>query len=222
MLSNSFSRVISHAREEYLYVYSVYVLEASTSNRLTHFYPPFNLLALVIFRPLRLFLPSDNKFRAARILLLKATHFPIVGAIMLYETIRGHVVDDEFAGFKGPANPPTAPTASGETPRRKASRARVRPMSSSSQQQRPQSMSALEPFPAPPPGRVVSGRQSRLSLPSGAMDAATVDDMEPPTEIDVKISILSAKIDKLTDVILALQKDKDEACASSSPERRQQ
>lgn len=38
MLSNSFSRVISHAREEYLYVYSVYVLEASTSNRLTHFY----------------------------------------------------------------------------------------------------------------------------------------------------------------------------------------
>lgn len=38
MLSNSFSRVISHAKEEYLYVYSVYVLEASTSNRLTHFY----------------------------------------------------------------------------------------------------------------------------------------------------------------------------------------
>lgn len=38
LLSNSFSRVIQHAREEYLYVYSVYVLEASTSNRLTHFY----------------------------------------------------------------------------------------------------------------------------------------------------------------------------------------
>lgn len=38
MLSNSFSRVIQHAREEYLYVYSIYVLEASTSNRLTHFY----------------------------------------------------------------------------------------------------------------------------------------------------------------------------------------
>jgi hypothetical protein len=37
MLSNSFSRVITHAKEEYLFVYSVYVLEASTSNRLTHF-----------------------------------------------------------------------------------------------------------------------------------------------------------------------------------------
>lgn len=83
-------------------------------------------------------------------------------------------------------------------------------------------MSAFEPFPAPPPGRVVSGRQSRLSLPSGAIDAAIVDDLEPPTEMDVKISLLSAKIDKLTDIILALQKDKDEASTSSSPERQQE
>ena len=37
---DAFARVISHAREEYLFVYSVYVLEASTSKRLTHFYPP--------------------------------------------------------------------------------------------------------------------------------------------------------------------------------------
>lgn len=219
MLSNSFSRVISHAREEYLYVYSVYVLEASTSNRLTHFYPPFNLLALCIFRPLRLFLPSDDRFRSARILLLKATHLPIVGAIMLYETIRGHVVEDEFAGFKGPANLPTAATASGETPRRKASRARVRPVSSSSQQQRPQSMSAFEPFPAPSRGRVLSGRQSRLSLPS-AVEAVNVDDVEPPTEVEVRIAVLSAKIDKLMDFVLAIQKDRDQA-SGSSPDRNE-
>ncbi|KAK4956063.1 hypothetical protein LTR28_005998 [Elasticomyces elasticus] len=32
--------VIEHAREEYLFVYSVFVLEASTSNRLTYFLPP--------------------------------------------------------------------------------------------------------------------------------------------------------------------------------------
>jgi len=37
---DAFSRVIAHAREEYLFVYSVYVLQASTSKRLTHFYPP--------------------------------------------------------------------------------------------------------------------------------------------------------------------------------------
>ncbi|CAK7245515.1 MAG: hypothetical protein STHCBS139747_007099 [Sporothrix thermara] len=104
MLSNSFSRVMGHAREEYLYVYSIYVLEASTSNRLTHFFPPFNLLALVIFRPLRLFLPSDHKFRAARIALLKVTHLPIVGTIQLYELVRGKIrdVSDEYSAIHGP------------------------------------------------------------------------------------------------------------------------
>src|SRR5690606_11286543 len=76
MLSNSFSRVITQSREEYIYVYSVYVLEASTSNRLTHFLPPFNLVSLLVFRPLRLFLHSENKFRAGRIVLMKITHVP--------------------------------------------------------------------------------------------------------------------------------------------------
>lgn len=203
MLSNSFSRVISHAREEYLYVYSVYVLEASTSNRLTHFYPPFNLLALVIFRPLRLFLPSNNNIRSARIALLKMTHFPIVGVILLYELIRGHVTDDEYAGFKGPTN---ATTATVGTPRKKDSRSRMRPRSSSSQQ-RPQSMSMFEPFPAPG-ARVVSTPVARTSLPG--VDGIN-DDVDPPTEVEVKIGELSAKIDKLMGIIVAMQKEKEES-----------
>jgi hypothetical protein len=102
MLSNSFSRVITHAKEEYLYVYSVYVLEASTSNRLTHFYPPFNLLAFVVFRPWRLIFRSDERFRAGRIVLLKMTHWPIVAIIRLYEMIAQRNRTDQFAGFKGP------------------------------------------------------------------------------------------------------------------------
>lgn len=89
ILSDSFSKVISHAREEYLFVYSVYVLEASTSNRLTHFYPPLNLIPLVLIRPLRLVLPSE-RLRGARILLLKITHAPIVGAIWAYEKVFNH------------------------------------------------------------------------------------------------------------------------------------
>ncbi|SPN99870.1 uncharacterized protein DNG_02722 [Cephalotrichum gorgonifer] len=102
MLSYSFSRVITQAREEYLYVYSVYVLEASTSNRLTHFLPPVNLIALVVFRPLRFFVHSENKFRAGRIVLLRITHAPIVGVIMMYESIRRKAGHEEFAGFGGP------------------------------------------------------------------------------------------------------------------------
>lgn len=101
MLSNSFSRIVSRAEEEYLYVYSVYVLEASTSNRLTHFYPPFNLLAFVVFRPWRLIFAADEKFRAGRIMLLKMTHWPLVGLIRLYEMFRSRA-SDEFGGFKGP------------------------------------------------------------------------------------------------------------------------
>lgn len=200
MLSNSFSRVMSHAREEYLYVYSVYVLEASTSNRLTHFYPPFNLLALAIFRPLRLVLPSDNKFRAARILLLKATHLPIVGAIMLYELVKGKVASDEFYGFKGPRLE-AALGSGGSAAQRKASRAKVRPASSSSayaqhQQQQQRRSDALRPVSAP-----------AISAPSADPDIAN-DDMDAPTDMDVKIAELSSKIDRLTDMIISMQRER--------------
>ncbi|RDW69753.1 hypothetical protein BP6252_08773 [Coleophoma cylindrospora] len=90
ILSDSFSKVISHAREEYIYVYSVYVLEASTSNRLTHFYPPLNLIPLIFIRPLRLIVKAEN-LRNARIILLRVTHAPFVGAIFLFERAQDKV-----------------------------------------------------------------------------------------------------------------------------------
>jgi hypothetical protein len=90
ILSDSFSKVIAHAKEEYLFVYSVYVLEASTSNRLTHFYPPLNLIPLILIRPIRLCLPASN-LRSTRIFLLKITHAPIVGCIWLFERMHEHV-----------------------------------------------------------------------------------------------------------------------------------
>jgi hypothetical protein len=201
MLSNSFSRVISHAREEYLYVYSVYVLEASTSNRLTHFYPPFNLLAFIIFRPLRLFLPSDSKFRAARILLLKATHWPIVGVIQLYELIRGHLhMLDDFAGFKGPRQGSGRTSAS----RKRAARPGLSSRHSGGSYRRsPRPVSASE---FPPAARLIGTR---------AADEDTM--MEAPSDADVKIMELSAKIDRLTQLVLAMQ-DQKEAHAEPSAE----
>lgn len=83
LLSNSLTKVLDHARDEYLYIYSVYVLEASTSNRLTYYLPPLNLIPL-FFRPLRLILPAE-KLRSTRIVLLKITHAPFVAAIWVYE-----------------------------------------------------------------------------------------------------------------------------------------
>ena len=45
-----------------------------------------NLIPLLLFRPLRICVPS-GKMRSARIVLLKITHFPYIGAIWLYEEL---------------------------------------------------------------------------------------------------------------------------------------
>ncbi|KAG6029388.1 hypothetical protein E4U41_000349 [Claviceps citrina] len=185
MLSNSFSRVITQAREEYLYVYSVYVLEASTSNRLTHFYPPFNLIAMVIFRPMRYIAPSRGKFRAGRIVLLRATHMPIVGAIRLYEYIRREKHNDEYAGFRGPREP-----------KRTSGRLSVmyRPTSSGhGRQALPLSLSQESTlFKADGNG---GGRRRH-----GGDDAE-----EPPAGVEGQIAELHHKIDQLTALVVAMQ-----------------
>lgn len=191
MLSNSFSRVITHAREEYLYVYSVYVLEASTSNRLTHFYPPFNLLALVIFRPLRLFLPSDNKFRSARIMLLKVTHLPIVGAILFYELVSGKLgKSDEYAGFKSGRHG-TIFVPNSSTPKKLSSRPQMQGRPSSSYQ------------PGMSPRPLSGADMSKLAQRDNRM--AEEDAAEQPSDVEVRIADLGQKIDRLTEIIVQLQ-----------------
>ncbi|KAK8106382.1 calcium channel YVC1 [Apiospora kogelbergensis] len=183
MLSNSFSRVISHAKEEYLYVYSVYVLEASTSNRLTHFYPPFNLIAFCIFRPLRLFLRSTDRFRQARIILLKATHSPIVGAIMLYEwASRKTAPKDGFGSFRGPRQS-------------SVKRSPAPPLTTDRIAQRPRIPSPL-PTSIHQPSRVSKSMQRR---------PVEEDETDAPTDVEVRIAELSNKIDRLTAMVAGLQ-----------------
>ncbi|KIW99968.1 uncharacterized protein Z518_10896 [Rhinocladiella mackenziei CBS 650.93] len=87
LVSNSLTEVMAHAREEYLFQYSIYVLESSTSRRLTYFMPPLNLFPLALLRPLRLFFPSED-VRRIRIFVLKATHIPFVALIWAYENSR--------------------------------------------------------------------------------------------------------------------------------------
>lgn len=66
--------------------YSIYVLESSTSRRLTYALPPLNLFFLLL-RPLRLVLASED-VRRVRIVVLKATHMPFVALIWTYESSR--------------------------------------------------------------------------------------------------------------------------------------
>ncbi|EHK50249.1 conserved hypothetical protein [Trichoderma atroviride IMI 206040] len=177
MLSNSFSRVVTHAKEEYLYVYSVYVLEASTSNRLTHFYPPFNLLSLVLFRPWRYIFPRYHKYRAGRIWLLKVTHAPIVAVIKFYEWLKYKGDDDdEFRGFKGP-----------KEPKGRRRRSDIGP-------------GAVTGRPA-----LSSPRRSGAArlLPTSRMRGE--DDVDAPSSVEVQVMELQQKIDQLTAVVLAMR-----------------
>lgn len=93
-------------RNTALNLFIVYVLEASTSNRLTHFYPPLNLIPLIFIRPLRLFVSAEN-LRNTRITLLKATHAPIVGAIWLFERAQDTITNGGAATFSGPGSSDT-------------------------------------------------------------------------------------------------------------------
>ncbi|KAJ5567942.1 hypothetical protein N7450_010428 [Penicillium hetheringtonii] len=89
LMSMSLEGVMLHAREEYLFQLSIYVLESSNSRRLTYFMPPLNLIPLFCIRPMRLFL-SAEAVRRVRIILLRATHLPFVILIWMYEsTLRG-------------------------------------------------------------------------------------------------------------------------------------
>ncbi|KAJ6024026.1 hypothetical protein N7540_004823 [Penicillium herquei] len=87
LMSMSLEGVMSHAREEYLFQLSIYVLESSNSRRLTYFMPPLNLIPLLCIRPMRLFL-SAGIVRRVRIILLRATHIPFVLMIWVYESSR--------------------------------------------------------------------------------------------------------------------------------------
>ncbi|KAL2190432.1 hypothetical protein L209DRAFT_750517 [Thermothelomyces heterothallicus CBS 203.75] len=221
MLSNSFSRVITHAREEYLYVYSVYVLEASTSNRLTHFYPPFNLIALVIFRPLRLFLPSDHNFRKARIMLLKATHLPIVAVIEFYEWLRGTAnKGTQYHAFRGPRYATIGSPNPAATSKRFSHQQRHKQSSASL---RADASAAAAPNTLRPPLPLSNTTAPEMTATHSDMGASSSTEITPhqrqetageaevgvmgapSADVEARIADLSAKIERLTELVVALQ-----------------
>ena len=178
ILSNSFSRVTNHAHAEYLYVYAVYVLEESASNHLINFYPPFNLIAFVIFDPWSLVFPESPTIVQAKIMALKITHLPIVGVIQAYEVLCHQQFEDEFSGFKGSAEPrgrnerPTMP--------------QVRP---SSGQRRPT-------MPLPSQARTWHRAKERAD-----------EDIDEDTSMAAQIAELNIKIDNITTALLAMQEN---------------
>ncbi|KAK9375793.1 uncharacterized protein V1513DRAFT_397903 [Lipomyces chichibuensis] len=90
ILSQRFGRMMNNANEEYMLLFASSVMESiTTSDRVTYFYPPLNLIGILI-RPIRLFL-NHNEYRNLRIYTLKVTHAPFVALLWIYETVRYHL-----------------------------------------------------------------------------------------------------------------------------------
>ncbi|EXJ84649.1 hypothetical protein A1O3_05319 [Capronia epimyces CBS 606.96] len=185
LVSNSLTEVMTHAREEYLFQYSIYVLESSTSSRLTYFMPPLNLFPLTLLRPLRLFLPSED-VRRIRILVLKVTHVPFVAMIWAYEKSRGLVPRRHSTMSKAP-HLTSRPLSAGQSSFN-GSRDLVK--SSATRRALP------ETPPAATPER--GGRTGNSKSASGSADDA---------DLVALVQRLSAQVDGLTAMIAGQQKD---------------
>ncbi|OZJ03209.1 hypothetical protein BZG36_04532 [Bifiguratus adelaidae] len=86
IFNQSFSTIISNAHEEYLFLFSIKVLEHIQSDQLYEFMPPFNLIQVAILSPLSHCLPGDT-FSKLNQGLMKVIFFPVLLGIYLYEWI---------------------------------------------------------------------------------------------------------------------------------------
>lgn len=87
ILRDTYVKIISSAHDECVFVYSVFVLEASTTKNHEYFYPPFGLLPLVLLSPLQ-FVLSEESLETLRHTLLIITHVQVMVPIWLFENVR--------------------------------------------------------------------------------------------------------------------------------------
>ena len=127
-------------------------------------------------------------------MLLKVTHLPIVGAIMVYELISGKLGrSEEFGGFKsGRSGTILMPNAS--SPKRKRS---LRPAM--------QSRASTSYHPGASPRPLSSVEVPGLPRRSGNGGMAEEDALEQPSDVEVRIADLAHKIDRLTEIIVQMQ-----------------
>ena len=84
MLSNTFSNIVANANAEIQYRRAVMTFEGVKSDAISSFFPPFNILALVLFLPLKALL-SPRWFHKVIVLTIRAINAPVLLIIALYE-----------------------------------------------------------------------------------------------------------------------------------------
>ncbi len=93
VLTNSFMAIVQNANEEHQFVFAVNTISMVKSDALFSYIAPTNIIAWLI-TPLRYFVPFRRFVKINRTM-IKATHFPVLFSIFLYEKsmLRPSVVD---------------------------------------------------------------------------------------------------------------------------------
>ncbi|KAI1315644.1 hypothetical protein EDD11_000537 [Mortierella claussenii] len=86
IFSQTFSEVSANAKEEFMFLFSVKVMEEVKSDALYEFQPPFNILAGVFVWPCSLIYPPEVVGKVSRVL-LRVFYFPELVCIWLFETL---------------------------------------------------------------------------------------------------------------------------------------
>lgn len=84
LLSATFSRVAAHAQEESLFQHSYSTLQGVSSEALFSYFPPLNILCLLIVLPATFFC-SPRWVHKVNVFVIRATHLPILLTIRLIE-----------------------------------------------------------------------------------------------------------------------------------------
>lgn len=167
---------MAHAREEYLFQYTRYVLQSCTSRRLTYFLPPTNLIPLLFIRPLRLVLPSES-VRRIRVMLLRAVSIPFVTLIWCYEGLRRILARDP--------QPPLA-------------RIRSRPLSTGKP-----SYGGLRPGELGMASALTRSTSPSKARGAGSGSMISASSIEGQPDLIVLVQKLSAQVDELTAMVAA-------------------
>ncbi|GJJ76675.1 hypothetical protein EMPS_09034 [Entomortierella parvispora] len=86
IFSQTFSEVSANAKEEFMFLFSVKVMEEVKSDALYEFQPPFNIMAGIFVWPCSFFYPPEVVGRLSRVL-LRFFYFPELVCIWLFETL---------------------------------------------------------------------------------------------------------------------------------------
>ncbi|ORZ16850.1 hypothetical protein BCR41DRAFT_386386 [Lobosporangium transversale] len=86
IFSQTFAEVSANAKEEFMFLFSVKVMEEVKSDALYEFQPPFNILASIVIWPCSLLYPPEVVGKVSRVL-LRFFYFPELVCIWVFETL---------------------------------------------------------------------------------------------------------------------------------------